>query len=206
MATDVDRVLARLDSFAARLERLERALGVEASEEPRAEEAAPAASETTWVRVDEPAIISQPIEAQEPPVEPLPPLLRREEQSPAPIVDRRYREDEPLIPVVDEPEKAEPAWEVRVNTPNEEHAAGRGAASDFEQAVGSRWLAWAGALIVIAGIGLFVKYAYDQGWIRVPPAMRCMARAAFGVTLLGMGEFLRRKVNAVAAVGVLAAG
>jgi hypothetical protein len=80
------------------------------------------------------------------------------------------------------------------------------ATSDFEQAIGSRWLAWAGALIVVAGIGLFVKYAYDQGWIRVPPAWRCVAGAAFGFALLGVGETLRRKVNAIAAAGVLAAG
>ncbi|CAG0970878.1 hypothetical protein PHYC_01241 [Phycisphaerales bacterium] len=78
--------------------------------------------------------------------------------------------------------------------------------SDMERLVGGRWYAVLGALAVIIGIGLFVKLAYDQGWLKVPPAYRCAGGAFFGIVLLIAAEFLRKKINAWAAFGGYAAG
>lgn len=77
---------------------------------------------------------------------------------------------------------------------------------DLERLLGERVIAWVGALIVVAGVGLFVKLAYDQGWLRFPPVARCALGAGFGMALLLVGEFLRRRVSAVSGAGSFAAG
>lgn len=56
------------------------------------------------------------------------------------------------------------------------------------------------------GVGLFVKLAYDQGWLRVAPVWRCIGGAAFGAGLLIAAEWLRRRWGAWAAFGAYAAG
>lgn len=184
MTTDLDRVLARLDELSRRMERVEAVLGAEIYSIDVAPPTQPATP-----------VVSTPIV----PTTPLP----MPSAGPAPIVYVTAPKEEP-------PEWTEPVklWsEIESpEPPTPEEVAKEKRAFDFEHLVGSRWLAWVGALIVVAGIGLFVKYAYDQGWIRIPPAGRCIAGAVFGIALLGAGEILRRKVNAIAAVGVLAAG
>ncbi len=77
---------------------------------------------------------------------------------------------------------------------------------NLERLIGGRWFAWIGALAVVIGVGLLLKLAYDQHWFRVSPAMRCMTVAAFGLLLVGVGEYTRKKVNVAAAAGILAAG
>lgn len=76
----------------------------------------------------------------------------------------------------------------------------------FEQLVGTRWYAAAGALALIVGLALFAKLAYDQGWLRVSPATRCVLVAVVGVLLVGGGEFVRRRVTRVGSIGLFAAG
>lgn len=68
-------------------------------------------------------------------------------------------------------------------------------------------MAWVGALAVITGITLFVKYAYDEGWLGfVSLGMRCAIAGAFGLLLLSLGEVALRKVSRAASVGLFAAG
>jgi len=77
----------------------------------------------------------------------------------------------------------------------------------LESIVGGRWFAVAGAIAVLVAIVLFLKLAYSQGWLgRIPPSLRCIFGAGFGIALLASGELARRKINAWAAVGLLAAG
>jgi uncharacterized membrane protein len=77
----------------------------------------------------------------------------------------------------------------------------------FERSIGQRWFAAAGALIVVVGVVLFFKLAYDLGWIgNLSPAARCAAGGLFGAALLVAGEWLRRHAGAIAAAGVSAAG
>ncbi len=82
-------------------------------------------------------------------------------------------------------------------------------ASNFrwENFLGTKGLAAAGALIVIIGVIFFLKYAVEQGWIgHLPPAFRCIAAAAFGLGLMGLGEYLRKKISTLASAGITAAG
>ena len=77
----------------------------------------------------------------------------------------------------------------------------------LETAVGGRWYAVAGAVIVMIGMGLGLKFAYDQGWMRhVTPSMRCVAAAFFGAALVLAGWNRRRHVGDWAAAAIIAAG
>ena len=76
--------------------------------------------------------------------------------------------------------------------------------ADLERLIGGRWFGVAGAAIILVGVGLFIKWAYDQGWIG--EAMQCVIVAGFGALLLGSGEFVRRRVGRAASIGPSAAG
>lgn len=77
---------------------------------------------------------------------------------------------------------------------------------NLEKFIGARGFAAAGALIVVIGVALFVKLAYDNGWLTISETAKCLLGGGFGVLLLIAGEYLRRKVNAIASAGVSAAG
>ncbi|HZW07251.1 MAG TPA: DUF2339 domain-containing protein, partial [Phycisphaerales bacterium] len=78
---------------------------------------------------------------------------------------------------------------------------------NLEWIIGTRGLAAAGALAVVIGVIFFLRYAVEQGWIgRLPPLVRCLFGAGFGALLVAAGELARRKVNALAAAGLYAAG
>jgi len=74
----------------------------------------------------------------------------------------------------------------------------------MEVVIGRTWLNRIGALILLLGIGFFVKYSFDKGWIS--PTIRCCIGAAIGLALVAAGEIsLRRKLQSFA-VGLLGAG
>jgi uncharacterized membrane protein len=77
----------------------------------------------------------------------------------------------------------------------------------WEQLVGARWYMVIGALVIVAGLGLVLKIAFDQGWIgQIPPGLRCIGVAVFGFGLLAAGEWARRRISAWACVGLNGAG
>jgi len=79
--------------------------------------------------------------------------------------------------------------------------------SKLEWFLGVRGLAILGMLIVVVGIGSFLKLAVDEGWIAaISPATRCAVSALFGLSLIGTGELLRRRINPLASSGISAAG
>ncbi len=80
------------------------------------------------------------------------------------------------------------------------------AAWSFERLLGGRAFAALGALGIVIGMGFFVKLAYDEGWIRLSPAMRCVGAAAFGAALLGVGVWSRRRLASWAVAGLMSAG
>ena len=99
-----------------------------------------------------------------------------------------------------EPVEAEP-W----GTQSGDSSSG-GKSSDLESWIGARWYAGAGAMIVVVGIGLFIKLAFDRGWFHVVPAVRCLLGAVFGFGMIGLAEFVRKRIAPLGAVGLYAAG
>lgn len=77
---------------------------------------------------------------------------------------------------------------------------------NIERLIGGRLFAILGALLVVIAVALFLKLAVERGWFVPSPAMRCLMVGAFGVLLLGAGEWALRKINALASSGLTAAG
>lgn len=75
---------------------------------------------------------------------------------------------------------------------------------DLEGRVGARWLNRAGALILVVGIGFFLKYAFDNEWIG--PAGRVAIGLLVGLALLAVGDRLHRAAYRAPAQGLVAAG
>ena len=111
----------------------------------------------------------------------------------------------PAVPTIAEGQPAN--WDRARNFLNREADAGT-ADEPFrlERLIGAKFFAVAGALIVTIGVGYFLKLAYDRGWFAMPPAGKCLAAACFGVALLVLGEFVRRRVNVWASSGLSGAG
>ena len=65
----------------------------------------------------------------------------------------------------------------------------------LELMLGGKWLLWVGMLLSLIGVGLFLKYAYDNAWIG--PAGRLAIGTVAGIVALGFGERFRRKDWAV---------
>lgn len=80
------------------------------------------------------------------------------------------------------------------------------AAVDLEVRIGTRWVAWIGALVFIVGIAFGLKYAYDFGYLHLTPVQKCTLAAGIGALLLGAGEFCLRRFGRFAAVSLFAAG
>ena len=77
----------------------------------------------------------------------------------------------------------------------------------LEQFLGAKAFAVAGSLIVVVAVVLFLKYAYDQGWIKlISPTWRCLISAGFGVALIATGEGVRKRIGAFASSGLSATG
>ena len=76
--------------------------------------------------------------------------------------------------------------------------------ASLEQTIGTRWILIAGIVSVIAGVGFFLKYAYDNAWLM--PWARVGVAAAGGLAALIIGEITRRRGYEIVAKGVAALG
>src|SRR5262249_26784879 len=74
----------------------------------------------------------------------------------------------------------------------------------WESWLGRTWLNRVGAIILVFGVGFFLKYAFDNRWIG--PAGRVMLGVLAGLALLLVGERLQRAAYRIPAQGVAAAG
>lgn len=76
-----------------------------------------------------------------------------------------------------------------------------------ERAIGLKWAGWVGAIVLVIGAGLGIKFAYDNGWFAaIPAGLRVALIAAAGLALIGAGEWVFRRVEQLAAVGLFSAG
>ena len=67
-----------------------------------------------------------------------------------------------------------------------------GLSIDWEQTLGRNWLAIAGAIILMLGIGFFLKLSFDNNWIN--DTARIVLGIVSGVALVGVGEFAQSRV------------
>ncbi len=74
----------------------------------------------------------------------------------------------------------------------------------FERLIGTRWLNWVGALVMLVGTAFLLKFLYDRGW--VGPAGRVAIGMGIGVVLLYLGEFRLRRFHDLFSQSVSAAG
>jgi uncharacterized membrane protein len=90
----------------------------------------------------------------------------------------------PEVPVIDTQRTTPPT-----PPPPPPEPAPRG--GDMEQALASRWFVWIGGIAIAIGGLLFVKYAYDNGYIS--PAFQIFLALLAAACLIAAGEWLRRK-------------
>ena len=67
-----------------------------------------------------------------------------------------------------------------------------GLSRDWEQTLGRNWLSIAGAIILMLGIGFFLKLSFDNNWIN--DTARIILGIVSGVALVGVGEFAQSRV------------
>ena len=78
---------------------------------------------------------------------------------------------------------------------------------DLEQLLGLKFAGWVGAIILVIGLALGVKFAYDQGWLGgMPNAVRCLMIAASGLAMIAAGEWVYRRINRLSATGPYGVG
>jgi uncharacterized membrane protein len=77
----------------------------------------------------------------------------------------------------------------------------------LEQVIGIKWAGWIGAIVLVIGAALGIKYAYDQGLFpTISPAARLVLMSFVGFALIGAGEWIFRKVGRLSATGFFGAG
>ena len=77
----------------------------------------------------------------------------------------------------------------------------------LEQAIGLKWAGWIGAVILVIGAGLGIKFAFDQGWFgAIPDTAKLVLMSLGGFALIGAGEWVYRRVNTISAAGLFGAG
>lgn len=139
-----------------------------------------------------------------------PPLAARVEAEPAPARPPVQPPPLPVMPLPEEPAVAEAFHTEEVidyQPPAMAPAVEKKPTSSVEQWIGLNWTGWVGAIVLVIGAALGIKYAYDQGWLGgLPKEVRLAFCFALGLGLLAVGEWIDRKVDRIAAAGVFAAG
>ena len=118
------------------------------------------------------------------------------------------------LPIVDLDEAPPTHWtpqaavvELRLIDPPTKRTGPDEAEGTLERLIGGRLFAVAGGMIVVLGLGFFMKLAYDAGWLgAIAPAARCLCGAAAGAGLLVAGEWARRRAGVWASAGLSGAG
>ncbi len=75
---------------------------------------------------------------------------------------------------------------------------------DLEQRIGTRWMIWVGAVILVLAVGFFLKYAFENAWIG--PTGRVVMGILSGLALLGGGEGSRRRAYRFLGQGLTGGG
>lgn len=76
-------------------------------------------------------------------------------------------------------------------TPSKARPEAQEARSDFEIRIGQKWSLIIGIVAVVFGVGYFLKFSFERGWIG--PAARVALAYLLGAGLLAAGEAFRRR-------------
>ncbi|MEZ0370018.1 MAG: DUF2339 domain-containing protein [Candidatus Sericytochromatia bacterium] len=63
--------------------------------------------------------------------------------------------------------------------------------ANLEQLIGLQGFSWLGILALVTGLGLFIRYAFLEGWLG--PLAILLGGAAVGAAMIGAGEWIARK-------------
>jgi uncharacterized membrane protein len=77
---------------------------------------------------------------------------------------------------------------------------------DMESMIGKNWTSWVGAVVVVLGVCFFLKYAWDQGWLVLPPAARVWLSIAAGAGSIAVGQWVGRKSMRVLSASLMGLG
>lgn len=84
------------------------------------------------------------------------------------------------------PKPAPPAQALRQPRKSADH-------TELELRLGQKWVLVVGIVVMVFGVGYFLKYSFEQGW--VGPVGRVTAAYLWGCAFLALGELSRRRPN-----------
>ena len=123
-----------------------------------------------------------------------------------PTVDPPLEYAEPLEPVIELQSVSEPP-PLPVMPYRQQAAMELARPQGLEQIIGLKWAGWVGAVVLVFGAALGIKFAYDQGWfLAISPVLRVCSMALIGLSLIAAGEWVYRRVNVLSATGLFGAG
>jgi hypothetical protein len=187
----LEALTQRIDQLAARVQHIEVDPGTREADPPPSPMPAPSPARST-------PSAKQGISLPRPAPEQQPPSSSVTLPRPAPVSASPKPNQSTVPPRVSRP-------------PSQDTSSDRGGfefdLSKFEWVLGIRGLMLVGVIIVVVGVGMFLKLAHDEGWIAaMSPITKCGSAAVFGVALVSLGELLRKKLSPLASSGFSAAG
>jgi uncharacterized membrane protein len=201
-ALDSQDAQRRLKQLEDRLARIERALGIPEQDAADVQPTIKEEFSATTHREKPPPVPPSSAKSAETDVRTPTPKPASAEGPPG-TPSRRLRE----VPPTSRPSiPARPSGTDRAPFRKERQAPSTKPAFELEQLVGMKAFLAIGALVVVIGMGFFLKYGFDQGWFRMSSRGKCFAGAGFGFLLLIVGEGVRHRINALASAGFTAAG
>lgn len=78
--------------------------------------------------------------------------------------------------------------------------------ASLERLVGGKLYLVLGGLVVVIGVGLFLKLAVERGWFTFSPGLRCLSAAGLGFALVVAGDLARKRLSALVGAGLAATG
>lgn len=157
---------------------------------------------------------AQPTTSAAPSTEPAPPPAVAPVPTPAPAIAASTPPVAPPLPVL--PARPAPApdalapsrsWDAQFAAPSHANESESKPPIDLERFLGVQVAAWIGAIVVIAAIGIFAKFAIDQGWFeKTPPAAKLALAYALSAAFIVAGVLLRERLGRLPGAAMLAAG
>ena len=81
-----------------------------------------------------------------------------------------------------------------------------GGRPDLESMIGRNWTSWVGAIVLVIGAFFFIQYAWEQGWLDLPPAARVTSAIVAGIAMGVAGAWVNRRGMRVLAGTLTGAG